>query len=107
MRSSRQQGRPTLPDGGGGGIATSRFRFDCTDFFVLSIPGKPEASWKLTEAERTVLAAVVSGRSNREIARTRGTSPGTVANQVTAIMRKLGARSRTELGLFVSRHLSR
>lgn len=69
---------------------------------VFSVPLRQEQSWKLTDAEKSVLAEVVAGRSNLEIARTRGTSERTIANQVTSIMRKIGGRSRSELALIVS-----
>jgi DNA-binding NarL/FixJ family response regulator len=52
---------------------------------------------KLTDAERDVLAHLVSGSTNSHIARRRGTSENTVANQVHAIFLKLEVRSRSEL----------
>lgn len=51
----------------------------------------------LTTAESEVLDLVLEGRSNAEIASARGRSPRTVANQVAALFRKLGVRSRLEL----------
>jgi DNA-binding CsgD family transcriptional regulator len=50
----------------------------------------------LTDAERQVALAILAGRSNAEIARIRGTSPRTIANQVAHIFRKLGVKSRSE-----------
>jgi DNA-binding NarL/FixJ family response regulator len=52
---------------------------------------------KLTDAERQVVAHLVAGSTNGDIARRRGTSENTVANQVYAIFLKLGVRSRAEL----------
>ncbi|HEY1953967.1 MAG TPA: helix-turn-helix transcriptional regulator, partial [Polyangiaceae bacterium] len=52
----------------------------------------------LTRAERAVARRVARGESNAEIARARGSSPRTVANQVAQIFRKLGVASRAELG---------
>jgi DNA-binding NarL/FixJ family response regulator len=52
---------------------------------------------KLTDAERAVLAAMLAGSTNRDIAQRRHCSEHTVANQVQAIFRKVGARSRCEL----------
>jgi DNA-binding CsgD family transcriptional regulator len=52
---------------------------------------------RLTETERTILRLVVQGHSNSEIARARGTSASTVANQLYIIYRKLGVSSRREL----------
>jgi DNA-binding NarL/FixJ family response regulator len=51
----------------------------------------------LTEAERAVLGLLIAGSTNGDIAARRAVSPRTVANQVQAIFRKFGARSRSEL----------
>jgi DNA-binding NarL/FixJ family response regulator len=52
---------------------------------------------KLTDAEREVVAYLVTGSTNSDIAHRRRTSKNTVANQVHSIYLKLGARSRAEL----------
>jgi len=52
---------------------------------------------RLSDAEREVLALVVEGKSNQEIAAARGTSERTVANQIASLLRKLGAPSRYAL----------
>ena len=52
---------------------------------------------KLTEAEREVVAHLVAGSTNSDIAHRRHTSENTVANQVHAIFLKLGVHSRAEL----------
>nr|WP_225936953.1 helix-turn-helix transcriptional regulator [Myxococcus sp. RHSTA-1-4] len=55
-------------------------------------------AWRsLTAAEREVATLAESGLSTRAIAERRGTSPRTVARQLTSIYTKLGARSRREL----------
>ena len=51
----------------------------------------------LTASERAVAKLVLQGRPNSEIARERGTSLQTVANQLGAVYQKLGVRSRREL----------
>jgi DNA-binding NarL/FixJ family response regulator len=51
----------------------------------------------LTEAERSVLGLLIAGSTNADIATRRATSSRTVANQVQAIFRKFGVRSRSEL----------
>lgn len=56
---------------------------------------------RLTGAERSVLAALLAGSTNADIARRRQCSERTVANQVQAIYRKLGVRSRAELAVRV------
>jgi DNA-binding NarL/FixJ family response regulator len=61
--------------------------------------GEPTLPQQVTPAERAVAALVCRGRSNAEIARSRGTSTRTVANQVASLMRKLAVGSRVELAL--------
>ena len=51
----------------------------------------------LTEAERSVLAHLIAGSTNSDIAQRRNTSEYTVANQVKEIFRKLEVSSRSEL----------
>lgn len=76
----------------------------------LTAPGEGELlvfSWStvataplppnLSAAEADVLALVVRGHSNRQIARSRQTSERTIANQVASLLRKTGAASRFEL----------
>ncbi len=65
---------------------------------VLSFPvGAAPNLPALTPAERQILAAILRGMSNDEIARERGRSVRTVANQIAALFRKTGVRSRAEL----------
>ena len=76
----------------------ARFRFGGRDFLVLSLPGgEPDLLARLAPAERDIVRGVLAGRSNAEIARARGTSPRTVANQLAALFRKLRVGSRAEL----------
>lgn len=49
----------------------------------------------LTRREVEVLRLLAAGQSNREIAELSGTSEGTVKNQVSSILGKLGVRDRT------------
>ena len=49
----------------------------------------------LCDVELEVLRLIARGLSNREIARARGTAPGTVKNQASAIFQKLGVHDRT------------
>lgn len=51
----------------------------------------------LTAAEREVLALLLAGRTNAEIARRRTTSVRTVANQLASLYRKLGVSGRREI----------
>jgi DNA-binding NarL/FixJ family response regulator len=65
---------------------------------VLESP-RPELalSDRLSEGELEVTSALVEGKSYRDIARQRRTSPRTVANQIGNVYRKLGVSGR--LGL--------
>src|SRR5262245_36406460 len=62
--------------------------------FTLRSAARP---LRLTPAERTGAVALLEGLSNAEIACLRGSASRTVANQIAAIYRKLGVRSRAEL----------
>ncbi len=57
----------------------------------------PEGREALTQAEREVAIGVARGMSNDEIARLRGVSERTVANQVASVLKKFGVASRAEL----------
>ena len=63
--------------------------------FEWSAEAAPAAT--LTATERAVLALVVEGASNRDIAKQRGVAVRTVANQVASLLKKLGASSRFDL----------
>jgi DNA-binding NarL/FixJ family response regulator len=54
---------------------------------------------RLSAAEREVARLVFQGASNAAIARIRGTSERTAANQLQAIYAKLGVHSRVELAV--------
>ena len=57
----------------------------------------------LSPAEESVIRGIAMGRSNAEIAKERGTSPRTVANQVATLLRKFGVTSRYELVVAMAR----
>ena len=63
------------------------------------IPIRRGASADLTPTEEQVATLVGAGRTNREVARSLFMSPKTVEANLTRIYRKLGLRSRAELGL--------
>ena len=58
----------------------------------------------LTGRQREVLALLVEGRSNREIAQALFVSEGTVKNHVTQILHALDVRDRTRLAVLITRH---
>ncbi len=60
-----------------------------------SVSPDPARGTGLTSRELAVLAFLVEGRSNQEIAETLFVSPRTVDNHVTNILAKLEAKSRT------------
>jgi DNA-binding NarL/FixJ family response regulator len=84
-------------------VSFTRFQIGAEQFAVVCIHDhSPGTLAKLTAAENSVASAVLSGRSNRDIALARRTSLRTVANQVAALYRKLGVGSRAELALLCS-----
>lgn len=68
---------------------------------VLSFPiASADLREILSSSEAEIAREILAGRSNAEIARRRGTAVRTIANQIASIYRKVGVRSRLELGLF-------
>jgi DNA-binding NarL/FixJ family response regulator len=76
--------RPALTERGLRGLEHVRRDFDALD------PPDP-----LTKREVEVLRLMAGGYSNREIADALGTAEGTVKNQASSILSKLGVRDRT------------
>ena len=65
---------------------------------AVSAAGRSAELWeKLSGAERDVVVGLLDGESNRNIARRRGRSVRTVANQLAVVYARLGVRGRTEL----------
>jgi DNA-binding CsgD family transcriptional regulator len=80
------------------GMRSAVFEVDGEDFLVIAYElGDPVVPDSLTPAERTVALGIVRGRSMADIAKDRGTSLRTVANQIQSIYEKLGVTSRLEL----------
>jgi two-component system nitrate/nitrite response regulator NarL len=66
--------------------------------------GSNLTNFGLTRREREIVAAVISGLSNREIARKFRISEETVKHHVTNIFDKLGVYNRLEMALFAIHH---
>jgi DNA-binding NarL/FixJ family response regulator len=79
------------------GLLAERLEVQGDEFLLLAFPAERGDLSGLTSAEQEVASELLQGRSYQEIARQRGTTSGTVANQVRSIFRKLGVRSRSEL----------
>jgi DNA-binding NarL/FixJ family response regulator len=85
-------------------VVGERIEIDGTEVFLLGTPSLSQCLPEdLTKAEKDVAALVLEGLSNQEIAKMRGTSVRTIANQVAAIFRKLKVTARIELGQAVLR----
>jgi two-component system nitrate/nitrite response regulator NarL len=71
----------------------------------LEPPEKPARErFRLTPRELEITSAVVSGLSNKEIARKFSLSEDTVKHHLTNIFDKMGASNRLELALFAVHH---
>lgn len=74
-----------------------KFQFQGAEYAVFVAPAPAARAVALTEAEVAVKALVLEGCSNAEIAKRRGVSVRTVANQLQSLFKKLGVSSRAEL----------
>jgi two-component system, NarL family, nitrate/nitrite response regulator NarL len=74
---------------------------DIVDFMRNSSSGdKPQKNYGLTKREMDILVSIVTGLSNKEIARRFSLSEDTVKHHLTNIFDKVGVNSRLELALF-------
>jgi len=79
-------------------LAARSFEVDGERYAILSFPlPEVELPTELSAAEREVVQRVLEGLSNADIARQRGTSLNTVANQLRSVFSKLDVKSRFEL----------
>lgn len=91
-------GEPLSPCPTPEGLRSCQLELEERHVLVLSFPlPQRSAPVALTPAERDIVRRVLDGASNAQIARARGRSPRTVANQLAAIFRKLGVFSRAKL----------
>ena len=70
----------------------------CTELLRDASPN-PWAGEGVTDREADVLRLVIDGLANKEIAAALRLSPRTVEKHVENLLRKTGARSRTELAV--------
>lgn len=67
-------------------------------FVLARFAGYEDKAWhRLSEREKSVVAAIAHGRSNREIAGALGISVSTVAGHLRTARRKLGGARRLDL----------
>ena len=92
-------GAPQVP----AGAVVERFSRGGEEFALISWPVERAALADLPAAQAAVLAGLLDGLSNAEIAAERGTSARTVANQVAKLLRTFGVGSRVELASVVTR----
>jgi DNA-binding CsgD family transcriptional regulator len=84
------------------GLGLRRLAGRCTELLRDSSPN-PWAGEGVTDREADVLRLVIDGLANKEIAAALRLSPRTVEKHVENLLRKTGARSRTELAV-TARH---
>ena len=85
-------------------LGLGRLAGRCTELLRDASPN-PWAGEGVTDREADVLRLVIAGLANKEIAAALRLSPRTVEKHVENLLRKTGARSRTELAV-TSRHPS-
>ena len=61
---------------------------------------QPKGPWRLTPRERQIVAQVVGGRTNKEIAQELCVSLQTIKHHLTNIFEKVGVHNRLELALY-------
>jgi DNA-binding CsgD family transcriptional regulator len=77
-------------------VEVAVLQIDDVELVVLGLRAEVPVP-ELSDAEQGVVQLVLDGCSNQEVARRRGASVKTVANQLQMIYRKLGIGSRFEL----------
>jgi DNA-binding CsgD family transcriptional regulator len=91
MRRKKPRSRPRTPP-----ADVEALESEDGDIVVMSF-AVGEQGKGLTPAESEVIAQILKGRTNAQIAALRDASERTVANQIANAFRKLGVTSRLEL----------
>ena len=78
-------------------LRVSRWRIGTEERVVVGVEVLAVTPIGLTRAEEEVCRMLLSGSSNRDIARSRGSAERTIANQCASLYRKLAVVSRGEL----------
>ncbi|HWB78214.1 MAG TPA: helix-turn-helix transcriptional regulator [Nannocystaceae bacterium] len=81
-------------------LRISELKIDDVELLVLSYAIEPPdlaAQFGLTAAEVEVAGLAIAGLSTAALAKRRGAAVRTVANQIAAVLRKVGVASRREL----------
>jgi DNA-binding NarL/FixJ family response regulator len=92
-RAPRASGPAQFPEE----LEAVAFQLGGDEFLLLTFPCQRSDFSGLTPAEQEIASQLLSGRSYRQVARQRGSTYGTVANQIRSIFRKLQVHSRSEL----------
>ena len=77
---------------------------EATQVLIQKVNEPPEAATDLTEREREILALMVEGKSNSDIAEALVVSQSTVKFHVSNILTKLGVATRTEAVAYALKH---
>lgn len=85
-------------------IGRSTLAQEAAQALIHSTTQLPHPGHDLTEREREVLALLVAGLNNTEIADRLGVSPSTIKTHVSHILAKLNVASRTEAAALAVRH---
>jgi NarL family two-component system response regulator LiaR len=77
---------------------------EATEALIDAVRQRPGVGFDLTEREREVLALLVQGSSNSEIAQQLSISMATVKYHLTNVFSKLGAKNRVEVATIALEH---
>jgi NarL family two-component system response regulator LiaR len=85
-------------------LGRSTLSQEATQALVHATARPPEPGQDLTPREREVLALMIKGDTNAQVAEKLGVSPSTIKSHVSSILSKLGVDSRTEAVALAVRH---